>query len=172
MSRPFVQMRLTTNQDLLDKLRQLPERAQRNIRRKIATELVPYLEARAKELMSDMTMPSSPFVFGTPRSRLYYFWLIHNNKSLADDSHWIRTMRIESGFRFNASDRFRQIQIKGRNVEDKAQYVFGPWLVPGHRNTGWPEKLEEVRQQLEAESRAKLKEMWHDSVREGLKGQG
>lgn len=176
MSRPFLQLKLQTNQDLLDKLRQLPDRSQRNIRRKIVTELVPYLERRANELMNDNPpMVSSPFAFGGPnrgmRSKLYYFWLIRSNPDLTDGAHWIRTGHLEQGWRFEASDRFRSIQVTGRNVEDKAQYVFGPWLVPGHANTGWPEKVEQVREQLQIEMRRMIARLWREAINEALKGQ-
>lgn len=173
MSRPFLQLKLQQNDDLLSKLRQLPERSQRNIRRKIVTELVPYLERRANELMMEpFVMPSSPFAFGTPRSRIFYFWLVRNNPELSDGNHWIRTMRLESGFRFEASDRLRAIQVRGRNVEDKAQFVFGPWQVAGHHNTGWDLRVEEVREMLQEEMRRMIARLWRESVREALRGQG
>ena len=173
MAKPFLQLKLRQNQDMLDKLRQLPVRAQRNIRRKIVTELLPWLEQRSHELMTQpWVAPSSPFKFGTPQSRLYYFWLIRHNPGLTDDHHWIRTMRLESSFRFEASDRLRGVQIKGGPTDPDSRYVFGPWLVAGHRNTGWPERVEQVRRILQAEMRHRLRRMWKEAVREARRGQG
>lgn len=173
MGKPFFEMKLVQNDELLTKLRELPDRSQRNVRRKIVTELVPWLEARANELMSEgMVLPSSPFAFGTQRSRKYYFWLIHNNPTLVDDFHWIRTLRIEQSWQFEASDRLRAIQIHGRNAIPEARYVFGPYQVAGHRNTGWDQRAEEVRQILQQESRREISRMWRDAVREALAGQG
>lgn len=173
MGKPFFTMRLVTNEDLLSNLRELNERSQRNVRRRIVTELVPFLEKTFNELMSEpMTLPYTPFAFGTSRSRKFYFWLIHNNPSLVDDLHWIRTMRLETSFQFEASDRLRTVQIRGRSAEGDARYVFGPWTVAGHRNTGWPERVEQVRAQVQAMMRREIARLWRDSVREALKGQG
>lgn len=171
---PFFQMKLVQNQDLLDKLRLLPERAQRNIRRLIVTELVPYLEERANELMmANSPMPvSSPFAFGTNASRAFYFAMIHDNPELADDRHWIRTFRLESGFRFEASDRLRGTQIRGRNINPESRYVFGPYLVEGHRRTGWSERAEEIRLTLQLEMKSYIARLWSIAVREALAGNG
>ena len=173
MGKPFLQMKLQQNNDLLSRLRQLPERSQRNIRRKIVTELVPYLERRANELMMEpWIMPSSPFVFGTRRSKRFYFAMIHDNPELTDGSHWIRTMRLESSFQFEASDRLRGTQVTGRAAEGDARYVFGPWAVAGHINTGWPERVEQVREILQEEMRRMISRLWREAVREALDGQG
>lgn len=174
MTRPFCQLKLVQNQDLLDRLRELPERSQRNIRRLIVTELVPYLEQRANELMSaDSPMPvSSPFAFGTDASRKFYFAMIHSNPELTDGSHWLRTFRIEQGWQFEASDRLRGVQIRGRNAIPEATYVFGPYLVEGHRRTGWPEKAEEMRLQLNLEMKGYIARLWRMAVRDALDGKG
>lgn len=172
-------MELRTNQKLVNNLMALPVRARSNIRRMIQTELVPALEARANALAESMGPVSSPFAFGTVMtgpvlqlSRKYYFWLIRNNPGLTDGEHWIRQFVVESGFQFTAKDRIKEIQVTGRNPNPESRYLYGPWAVEGHINTGWPERGEMIRKDLQAFMRVELARMWRDAVNEALKGNG
>jgi hypothetical protein len=170
---PYFRMRLTVNEDLLNRLRQLPERSQRNLRRKLATELKPELQADVDELFAEPPPPvSDPFEFGTEKSHIYYILMVRENPILTDGQHWIRTGIIESGFNVEVSDRLRGNLIRIRNIQPDARYVFGPWLVPGHRNTGWPEWVERARPFLQEKMIRRIEEMWAEAVREAIKGQG
>lgn len=170
---PIFKMRLQVNQDLLERLRALPERAQRNIKRKIRIELGPDLEEDANNLMEEGPgQVSSPFQFGTAKSRRFYMALVREYPELTDGAHWLRTGEIERSFVVEVSDRFRENLIRIVNKHGKGKYLLGPWLVAGHAKTGWPELADEVRLQLRAKARREIARMWRDSVKEAIKGQG
>ncbi len=161
------------NDDLLARLRQLPDRAQRNIRRKIVTELGPKLEEEVNDLMAEGPGDvSDPFVFGSKNSRLYYVILVHDFPELTDGEHWIRKQEIERAFVVEVSDRLRGNLIRIINKHNRGRYVLGPWTVQGHVNSGWPDKADEVRDLLRLKARQEIARMWRDSVREAIKGQG
>ena len=125
-------LKLELNERLLERLRQLPERSQRNIRRKIATELVPQLQEDVDELLTEPPGPVSiPFKFGSWESMIYYIMMVRADPTLTDGEHWLRSTIIERGFRVEASDRFRLTMITVRNIQPKAKYVYGPWQVAG-----------------------------------------
>ena len=170
---PIFKMRLQVNQDLLERLRALPERAQRNIKRKIRIELGPVLEEDANDLMEEGPgQVSSPFQFGTDKSRKFYLALVNEYPELTDGEHWLRTGEIERSFVVEVSDRFRENLIRIVNKHGKGRFVLGPWTVQGHINTGWPDFADEVRQVLRAKARREIARMWRDSIREAIKGQG
>lgn len=169
---PYIRLKLTLNQEVLDNLRQLPVRAQRNIKQRIRTELAPELEQDARELMAQGPALVSPFVFGSRQSARYFFWLVRHNPELSDGLHWIRTGIIEQGWRAEVSDRFSIGMITIRNIQPDAKYVYGPWAVAGHINTGWPEEAQSARALLVEKARERVYSMWKESVHEAAQGQG
>lgn len=170
---PLFKMRLKVNQELLTRLRELPVRAQRLIKLRIRTELGPDLEKDANELMLEGPgQVSDPFEFGTDKSRRFYMALVNEYPELTDGEHWLRSGDIETSFVVEVSDRFRENLIRIVNKHSKGKYVLGPWLVAGHENTGWPEKAEEVRLQLQGKARREIARMWRESVKQAFKGQG
>lgn len=168
----YFRMRLTVNQELLDRLRQLPERAQRNLRRELNTTFKEEMQDEVDKLIEAPGSPTFPFKFGTEKSRIFYLLWIRENPELSDGEHWIRSKIIESGFNVEVSDRLRGNLITIRNIQPAARYVFGPWLVPGHGETGWPEVVERARPILQQLMIAKLEALWREAVRQAVKGQG
>jgi hypothetical protein len=164
-------MRLTVNQDLLDRLRQLPERAQRNLRRELVTTFKGEMQDKVDDLIEAPGPVSVPFAFGSENSRLYYVIMVNReDTTLTDGAHWIRTKIIESGFNVEVSDRLRGNLITIRNIQPNARYVFGPWLVAGHGNTGWPEVVERARPILQQMMIAKLEALWREAVKQAING--
>lgn len=170
---PYFRMSLKVNENLLNRLRELPERSQRNLRRKLQTELKPELQADVDALAAEPPPPvSDPFQFGTEKSRIFYILMVRENPTLTDGRHWIRTGIIESGFSVEVSDRLRGNLIRIRNIQPDAIFVFGPRLVLGHANTGWPEWAERMRPILHEKMLTRIEELWKQAVREAIKGQG
>jgi len=167
-------MRLTVNQAVLGVIRELPERAQRNLRRKLQTQLKPELQADVDALMASPAKPrdDTPFEFGTDKSRRFWFVLIRASPDLTDGSHYLRSAIIEEGFQVTVSDRLRENLVKIVNIQPKSTFVYGPWQVAGHRNTGWGAEFERARQELQAKAIAKIVQYWYEAVDEGTKGKG
>lgn len=176
-------MRLTINQEILTRLRQMPDRAQRNLRRRLQVELAPDLQQDVDALMETPPGPvASPFLFGTPKSKRYFFVLVHQHPEYSDGAHWLRggPMAIENAFRVQISDRLRENLISVRNVQREstgtkpwpARYVYGPWATSGNIKTGWPEQADIARQLLREKTIKRIIEMWRESVRDAVKGVG
>lgn len=171
MPGPFFKMKLELNENLLERLRQLPERSRRNLKRKMVTELGPELQKDVDELMSEPPGPvSDPFRFGSWESMIYYIMLVREDPTLTDGKHWLRTTIIESGFRVEVSDRFSLTMIRVRNIQPKAKYVYGPWQVAGHENTGWGENFAEIKAFLRQKMRTSVRRMWREAIKEARKG--
>lgn len=175
----MTKFRLTVNQPLLEQWRSVPMRAQRLFRRKLVTVLGPELQTEVDLLMIDPPGPvSEPFAFGSEASKRYYFWLVNEYPELTDGHHWRRTELLESHWRVEVSDRLRGNQVTVSNILREStgtepfpgRYVYGPWAVQGHINTGWPEQMEVARQRLQEKFIERAKEMWSEAVDEALKG--
>lgn len=159
------------NQRLLERLRELPERAQRNLRNKMQTQLKGDLQAQVDELMGERPGEiDSPFTFGTDKSRAKYFVIIRENPDLTDGAHWIWTGELASGFKVEISDRLRENLIRIVNQKQKAPFVYGPWAVAGHINTGYLQQVSLAKQQLRQYAIRTIIRYWRESVREGLRG--
>lgn len=176
-------MHLTINQELLNRLRQMPDRAQRNLRRRLQTELAPELQQDVDALMQPGPGPvAEPFAFGTAKSKRYFFALVREHPEYTDGTHWLRggPMAIENAFRVQISDRLRENLVNIKNVQREstgtkpwpARYVLGPWAVAGHIRTGWPEQADIARQLLREKAIKRIIEMWKESVRDAVKGVG
>lgn len=177
----MLKVKLDVNQELIARLRELPQRAQRNIRRKIQTELQPELQQDVQTLLGDAPGPvSSPFEFGSELSKRFYFFLVSSNPELSDGEHWIRTGMLESGWRVTVSDRLRESLVTVSNIQREstgqkpfpARYVYAPWAVSGHIKTGWPELLTQTRELLRTKTHNRIYGLWGDSIREAIRGQG
>lgn len=175
---PIFRMRLTINDKLLERLREIPERAQQNLRRRMQTELAPELQDRANELLgADPGPVSEPFIFGnTPdafqRSHNAYMAIVREKQGKNDpNGHWIREGIIESGFRVRVSDRLRGNLITIWNVQPKSRYVYGPWQVMGHANTGWGRDFDTKSRMLRKEAIQRIRQLWRESVRDAVKGE-
>lgn len=177
---PVFGAKFTIDQSLLDALRQLPERAQQNLRRRMQTELAPKLQVRANELFgADPGPVSEPFVFGNSpdaaaRSHNAYMAIVREVQGANDpNGHWIRTGIIEEGFRISISDRLRASLIRLTNVQPKSRYVLGPWQVAGHANTGWGKQFAQARMTLRQEAIVAIMALWkqalNDTIAEGGK---
>lgn len=173
--------KISINQELLTRLRELPERAQRNIRRKIQTELQPELQQDVQALLGNAPGPvSSPFEFGSELSKRFFFFLIRSNPTLSDGEHWIRVGTIENAWRVTVSDRLRESLITLSNIQREstgqkpfpARYVYAPWAVSGHIKTGWPELLRQVQDLIRTKAHNRIYRMWGDSIHEAAQGQG
>ena len=170
---PLFQARVTINQSLLDNLRELPRRTQANLRRKLQTELKPELQKEVNTFFEQGPEPvSSPFVFGTLKSRNYYFWLVRNNPDLSDGAHWLRRGIIEQGFDVSVSDRLRANLILIRNIQPEAKYALGPWLVRGHALTGWPDQFEMARELIRAKAVDRVVYLAKEALSEAMQNNG
>lgn len=169
---PLFKIKLTTSEDLLGTLKELPARAKQTFKTKMRIEFAPKFEAEVNALMPSLApgTPSSPFAFGTPRSKRYYFWLITSTEGLTDGSHWLRTGDIESSFEVQVSDRLIENLIRVINRHPKAKYLYGPWQVQGHTNTGWGEEVKESRRQLGQRARVLIIVIWRESLTDAMKG--
>lgn len=179
-------IRLTVNQELLARWRAVPERTQRNFRRKLVTILGPELQREVNDLMKPGPGPSLfGSGFNTVKSRKFWFVLIQANPGMTDGNHYIRTGLIEAGHRVYISDRLRGNLITIRNVQEagpyqkgdltprlRARYVYGPRLVLGHITTGWPDEALAAEELLQAYAIERCKALFAESVREALKGIG
>lgn len=147
---PLFRQKLDINQPLLDRMRELPARHQRNLRRRLVTEVGPKLQKTADDLA--LTLPPEqavhPFVFGSAKSYWYYRAAIIGLDRWQKGGRYLRTGDIESSFVVRVSDRFRMTMVTVTNTHPKAKYVYGPWAVQGHINTGWPRSTVMMRRVL------------------------
>ncbi len=164
-------MRISINEERLAQLRDMPARAKRNFKTKLRTELVPELE----QDLQDLAIPgpvSEPFQFGSENSHLWYIIHLRQHPELADDKHWIRRGDIENSFHVRISDYIREDLITVFNNHPKAKYVYGPWQVAGHKNTGWGEAAQEARKLLREKVHTRTGEIWRESTHQAVKGEG
>lgn len=163
-------MKLTINQALMERLRALPEKAKSTMRRKVREVLKPEMKQLLDSLLPlNPGPPSNPFQFGTDKSLRYYFWLISAIDGLTDGKHWIRTGEVDSGFDIEVSDRLQANLVTVLNRHPAAKYVYGPWQVAGHKNTGWQTEANALRQLLLDYAIRRSYELWVEAVRENLK---
>ena len=171
---PQFKFTLTINQAYLDTLRQLPDRAQRNLRKLLVTEVGPQLQEATDALFEQGPAVSSPFAFGTEPSRYHYFKMIREDPDLTAGLHWVRHPEdedsVEKGFWVKVSDRLRGALITVTNIHPKAKYVFGPWLVPGHGNTGWPEQAVIARMLLHEKAMELIRDAYLRALAAAKKG--
>jgi len=170
---PFFKMKLTVNQEVLNyKLRELPARAKRIFRNKMQTEIRPILQEYVDNLFPELVPdgPISPFIFGSDASRKYYFWLIGQDDTLTDGSHWIRTGDIENAWEVRFTGGIEESLFTIANVHPRAKYVYGPFQVASHKLAGWGDELEIARQLIEEEARKQIIRIWRDSFQLATKG--
>lgn len=168
---PLFRMKLKINQDTLQRIKDLPDRARRNVYTTARTQLVPELEQTINELMVPGPSPvSSPFQFGTEKSRRYWFFLIDTGQVETDGNHYIRSGDIETSFKVEAAGNVTESLFRIFNAHPKAKYLFGPWLVAGHDATGWPEQAEAARQLLQEKANTMLLDLWRSAVRAAIQG--
>ncbi len=176
-------MRLTINQALLQKLRDIPERAQRNLRQKVQTQLKSELQSDVDSLMETPPgEPSSPFEFASDASRGMYFILLREFPDMSDGRHYIRTGDTASSFEVVISDKLRESLISivnPKTVSGKvrkgygtalAKYIYGPWESPGHLDTGYPQQALTARERLTAKAKMRIVGYWQEANSEELRG--
>lgn len=190
----YVKLKLTVNQTLLTRWREAPRRARLLFRSKLQTVLKPELQDKVDMLMRPGPGPSLFGIqFNTEKSKRYWFLLIRANpdmttgggKAHAKGGHYIRTFIIEEGFRVFVSDRLRGDLITIKNIQEaaksnprdlvprlRASYVYGPRLVLGHIASGWPDSADIAKQLLLEYAVERCKELFAESLRSALKGQG
>lgn len=182
---PLFRMNLTVNLTTLDNLKALPARARSNLRSKLRTDLAPALEAEVNRLMPTLDPPSAghPFEFGSvlsgvsgysPKnpSRRKYFAMLSAGQIPTDGNSYARQGEIESSFEVEIAGQFIESLIRVINRHAKAKYVYGPWQVAGHRNTGWGIRLEEARSIFRKSAIIKIKVLWREAVAEAARGKG
>lgn len=182
---PLFKMSLTVNPGTLDNLKALPTRARGNLRSKLRTDLAPALEAEANRLMPTLNPPgaSHPFEFGgvlsgvsgyDPKnpSRRKYFAMVAAGQVPSDGNAYARTGEIETSFEVEIASQFIENLIRILNRHPKAKYLYGPWSVAGHRNTGWELRIPEARSILRKSGIVKIKILWREAVAEAARGKG
>jgi hypothetical protein len=182
---PLFKMRVTVNQELLNDLRGLPQRARWNMKREMQTDLRPYLTQEVNALAPDLApaSPAPPFEFGgvmsgisgydtNNPSRRYYFALIRGNPALSDGQHWIRTGDIEGSFEVEVSDKFIENLVRIVNRHPKAKYLLSPWQVAGFRNSGWNASMAQLRQIIRKSAIVRIRVLWRRALHDALKGKG
>jgi hypothetical protein len=171
---PYFRMKLELNQAALANMRALPVRAQQNLKSKLATVLAPELQADTNDLMEKGPALVSPFEFGSVASAKKYFYMVDHGEVPFDGEHYIREGgpdSVQGGFRVEVSTtRFSIGMIQIRNLHPKGKFVFGPWLVAGHSNTGWPDHAELARQELRATMITRIVQLWREAVNDAAKG--
>lgn len=163
----MVRISVSINWQLLERLRDLPDRAQRKVRARIQTELKGELQADTDRVMETPPGPvSSPFDFATERSRRYWFVLVHENPDMTDGQHYIRSGDMGSSFEVRVSDRLRESLISITNRKTAAVYVYGQRMVPGHENTGYREQVQRLRQEIRSKARIRINGYWRAAIKE------
>lgn len=173
---PRVKLDITISPASLAKFKDLPLRAQRNLRRLIVTELGPELELIVKEMVAaSPPRTNETFVFASDQSRKFYFWLLYNDPNLSQNGHWARGGEgsIEDAWTVHVSDTLQETMIRVRNDRRKvkgisqgeypAQYLF---RVPGHLNTGWLEWKWRMEDELRTVLRTRTMALWRQACRE------
>lgn len=174
--------KLSINEAMLTRWRELPERAQRNMKRKLREELVPELQTFVDEFMREGPPLSAPFTFNTEASKRYWFYLLDAGLVESDGSHYERTGQIETGWRVMLSSRFRAEMVTIQNIQfsradpsggfRNAAYVYGPRYVFGHVATGWVDQADHLRRSVQERFVVGAQRLWRESVREAKRGQG
>ena len=143
----------------LERLRGLGDRVARNFRNRIGTEVSPDLQAGVLAIMAESPgVASSPFEFGgelsgvsgysnNNLSRRFYFWLITSGvfSGATDGKHWIRSGETENSWQTQISFGTFTGKFTLFTKNPAAKYLYGPWQVAGHRNTGWGQQMNNAK---------------------------
>lgn len=167
----YFKLKLTVNRDIIDAMRQLPDRARARLRVKLQTVLKPELQADTDAIFEQGPEPvDNPFTFETPASRRKYFAIVTADPTLSDGRHWIRVGTTAEGFDVEVSSQFREGLITIRNVQSEARFLFGPpRAVIGHARTGWPDFAETARQLLHEKAVSRVQELWYEALNESVR---
>ncbi len=157
----------------VNRLRSIPDRAIRIFQERINSDLQSSVEARVLAIMAeDPGVPSSPFEFGTVLSGRYYFWLITHIPGLSDGDHWIRAGDLEHSFQTEVQFAGKTGKLTVFSVRPDAAFVYGPWQVMGHKNTGWDQQYEKARRLVLTEAKNLTFDIWDESVYQAAKEAG
>jgi len=183
-------IRLTINQALLARLRELPERTQRNLRREIVTKVGPEMQSKLDEVIHLMGPVKKPFVLPTEASDIYYHEVIlpkayaegrANKDPITGKLTWRREGfgAIEKAWRVEVSDRFRGNIIRIVNIQRQssspqgvypAQYVVGANALQGHIESGWIKEWQANKRWLQGEARKLISAAARSAIRDATKG--
>lgn len=176
----MLKVSLTINETLLSTLKELPDRTKRNFKTKLRTVLKPELQQETEARMNvDPGAVSEPFQFGSRNSQIYYLMLVRKNPELSDGDHWIRTGELQSSFRVEVGDYlYADSLITIRNIAHRstgtkpypARYVYSPWAVAGHINTGWAAQFDTAKAELRQYALRRIVELRNEGLREAMKG--
>ena len=157
----------------IQRLKAIPDNAIRIFRERIGTELPDAVQAQVLEIMAqEPGEPSSPFEFGSTLSARYYFWLITHFPGLSDGEHWIRTGDLEHSFQTEVSYSGLGGKITVFSTRPDAAFVYGPWQVMGHKNTGWGEQYAKAQKLILSYAKNLTFEIWDESVYQAAKEAG
>ena len=169
---PFLRAKLTINQGLLGRLRQIPDRARSNMFNLVQSEIAPQMELDLNEAMAAGPGPvSSPFAFATPRSQRYWFVLVSTGQVETDGEHYIRSSDIETSFKVEATGDASGSLFKVFNKHPKSRFVVSPWAVAGHQNTGWSKLTYTAIGIARDKARGRLRSLWPRAVWAAFRGQ-
>lgn len=147
--------------DVLVAIRDLPKRIAPELDNELRTEVVPFVERRVQSDIA--TYPgavSRPFAFATARSRRAYFATRGFGKGIP----YRRTGALGKGWKVKLDRRRNEGFLSVANDVPYAGYVYGSGLfslgsfrqVPGHKNTGWGNGLDEKIFKLSEDATAML----------------
>lgn len=122
----------------------------------VTTVVKPRVETLVQQHLAPYPGPvSRPFVFGTDRSRHYYF-ASHKGKL-----PYRRNFDLAKAWRVDIDRRRNAGAIAVRNTSPAAIYVIGAWQVEGHRRTGWGKGFPEAIETISDEATDLMIDGWH-----------
>lgn len=172
--------KMTINQVVVAKLKALPQRIKRNFKTKIRTKVAPELEKDTLALMSPDPGPvSNPFAFGSRESEIYYLILVRTHPELSDGKHWKRDHEIQDAFRIKVTDYVRGDLLSITNIQRQStgtkpwpgRYLYGPWMVQGHINTGWSAQFNAAKAILHDKAILLIIQAGNEALREAGRGE-
>lgn len=133
--------------DVLDAVKEIPRRVDPALADYVDREIRPALEHFIDVRVSRYPGPvKHPFVFATARSRRAFFASNGFGRGIPTK----RTGQLKKSWRLRIDRRQNEGYITLTNVASYAGYIYGSGnvlasyrQVPGHRNTGWGEDLDE-----------------------------
>ena len=169
-------IRMDINTSKFDRLRDWFPRAKALMETEQLPQVVqPQVEADVQELLAPYPgAVSRPFEFsgrlnkhGIPVSQAFYFWAFrvpYQRQNTLFDA-WRTALAIGGiGLTVISAD----VAIVITNEDEAAPFTYGPRLVIGHYNTGWPRPLDNNTAEVLRRARRYIRISWRSAVWEAI----
>jgi hypothetical protein len=165
-----IRVKLTIPTDVLQRLKDLPTRAQQQFRTELRTTVQPAVNENVqRELAVDPGPVVYKFKFSTDKSRRAFFASRGFGKGIPTQ----RTGSVQESWTVTVSSQLQTDLLSIRNLRPEAKYVYGSATqrqVPGHARTGWGRDFPRKIAVIQEDAQSRVIAAWFRAVKSAMKG--